>query len=45
MTDIAPDGSLSLDESFKDEDTGETCVNFNRENWPHGAFGNEPFST
>lgn len=40
MTDIAPDGSLSLDESFKDEDTGDTCVSFNRQHWPHGDFGN-----
>ncbi len=41
MVDIAPsDGKLTLDESFKDENTGDTCVSFNREDWPHGSFGN-----
>ncbi|HEY2204921.1 MAG TPA: hypothetical protein VGH99_10675 [Pseudonocardia sp.] len=40
MTDIHRDGKLSLDTSFKDEITGQTCINFNRKNWPHGAFGN-----
>ncbi len=31
---------LSLDETFKDEDTGDTCLSFNRQHWPHGDFGN-----
>jgi hypothetical protein len=39
MTDIDRDGSLSLDTDFKDENTGQPCINFNRKNWPHGAFG------
>ncbi|HEX4358067.1 MAG TPA: hypothetical protein VH141_11120 [Pseudonocardia sp.] len=39
MTDIDHDGSLSLDTDFKDEITGQPCINFNRKDWPHGAFG------
>ena len=39
--DIAPgDGKLTLDESFTDENTGEPCISFNREDWPHRSFGN-----
>jgi hypothetical protein len=40
IVDVAKDGSLALDEDFTDENTGDTCVSFNRERWPHGAFGN-----
>ncbi|MBE9375359.1 hypothetical protein IQ251_12975 [Saccharopolyspora sp. HNM0983] len=40
MVDLDPDGSLSLDESFRDEVTGEVGINFNRRSWPHGDFGN-----
>ncbi|GAA4553021.1 hypothetical protein [Pseudonocardia xishanensis] len=40
LVDIAKDGSLALDEDFKDEVTGDTCISFNRESWPHGSFGN-----
>ncbi|MFP5022833.1 hypothetical protein [Pseudonocardia phyllosphaerae] len=40
VVDIAGDGKLSLDQDFKDEDTGDTCVSFNRQKWPHGDFGN-----
>jgi len=40
LVDIAKDGSLTLDEEFKDEVTGDTCISFNRESWPHGSFGN-----
>jgi hypothetical protein len=39
MTDIDHDGSLSLDSDFKDENTGQPCINFNRTDWPHGKFG------
>jgi hypothetical protein len=39
MVDIAKDGQLRLDNQFRDENTGQTCVSFNRKNWPHGAFG------
>lgn len=31
---IAPDGKLSYDESFRDENTGALGVNFNRRDWP-----------
>lgn len=40
MVNIGKDGKLSVDKDFKDEKTGETCINFNRADWPHGAFGN-----
>ncbi|WP_320066137.1 hypothetical protein [Micromonospora sp. RTGN7] len=39
MIDVAPSGGLSVDSSFRDEQTGTACVNFDRELWPHGAFG------
>ena len=31
---VAPDGKLSYDETFRDEKTGSIGVNFNRRNWP-----------
>jgi hypothetical protein len=31
---IAPDGKLSYDENFRDENTGALGVNFNRRDWP-----------
>jgi hypothetical protein len=40
LVDIQKDGELKLDEDFKDENTGDTCISFNRESWPHGSFGN-----
>jgi hypothetical protein len=40
MVDIGKDGKLTLDTAFKDENTGQPCVSFNRADWPHGAFGN-----
>lgn len=40
LVDIKADGQLAVDEGFKDENTGQTCVSFNRENWPHGPVGN-----
>ena len=40
LVDIAKDGELKLDEDFRDENTGDTCISFNRESWPHGSFGN-----
>jgi hypothetical protein len=39
LEDIDKDGKITLDKSFRDEFTGETCVSFNRLNWPHGPFG------
>jgi hypothetical protein len=32
--DISPDGKLSYDQDFRDENTGALGVNFNRRNWP-----------
>lgn len=40
MVDIGPDGKLTEDTAFTDENTKQSCVSFNRERWPHGAFGN-----
>ena len=40
IVDEADDGSLALDEGFRDENSGQPCINFNRKSWPHGAFGN-----
>jgi hypothetical protein len=31
---------LRLDKSFRDENEGTTCVDFNRTSWPHGEYGN-----
>lgn len=39
MIDVSRRGELSLDRQFRDEHTGETCVNFNRTEWPHGPEG------
>lgn len=33
------DRDLSIDESFRDENTGAPCVEFNRPVWPHGETG------
>jgi hypothetical protein len=30
---------LQLDTSFRDEDEGTPCVDFNRTTWPHGTNG------
>jgi hypothetical protein len=35
----AADGKLSLDEKFRDERTGEACIDFDRGAWPHGEWG------
>ncbi|WP_201787147.1 selenium-binding protein SBP56-related protein [Actinoplanes sp. TFC3] len=32
-------GSLSIDQRFRDEFTGQPCLQFNRTTWPHGATG------
>ncbi|TCP47892.1 hypothetical protein EV191_11197 [Tamaricihabitans halophyticus] len=40
MVNLGQDGSASLDETFRDEVTGEVGINFNRKSWPHGDFGN-----
>ncbi|WP_163509584.1 hypothetical protein [Fodinicola acaciae] len=33
-------GALSLDTTFRDENEGTPCVDFNRQSWPHGKLGN-----
>ncbi|WP_234377074.1 selenium-binding family protein [Streptomyces sp. TP-A0356] len=33
-------GRPTLDRRFRDENTGEPCVAFNRASWPHGDYGN-----
>jgi hypothetical protein len=40
MVDLSPDGKLTVDQSFRDEFTGQVGINFNRKSWPHGDFGN-----
>jgi hypothetical protein len=32
-------GQLELDSSFRDHDSGEPGVRFDRTSWPHGAAG------
>src|SRR5207248_2199803 len=41
LTDVDPaTGKLSLDTTFRDENEGTPCVDFNRGSWPQGNFGN-----
>src|SRR5205085_12628531 len=40
MVTVSPTGALSLDKTFRDENEGTPCVNFNRTSWPHGDYGN-----
>ena len=40
LVDVGEQDQLSLDTTFRDEVTGEPCVDFNRLNWPHGPWGN-----
>ncbi|WP_211588704.1 hypothetical protein [Allorhizocola rhizosphaerae] len=40
MVNVAGNGTLAMDNSFRDENTGDVCVSFNRLTWPHGANGN-----
>jgi hypothetical protein len=40
MVDVSATGHLSLDRSFRDENEGTPCVDFNRTSWPHGDYGN-----
>lgn len=39
MINLSRRGELSLDTTFRDENTGETCLAFNRTRWPHGDRG------
>jgi hypothetical protein len=40
LVNVGEGAKLSLDTSFRDENEGTPCVNFNRSEWPHGTFGN-----
>ncbi|KQW53518.1 hypothetical protein ASC77_04360 [Nocardioides sp. Root1257] len=39
LVDVGSDQKLTTDTSFKDETTGDTCIDFDRETWPHGDWG------
>jgi len=39
MTSVSPHGRLSPDNAFRDELTGTPCVDFDRDQWPHGTTG------
>jgi hypothetical protein len=39
LADVRKNGKLKLDKTFRDETTGETCIDFDRTDWPHGAWG------
>jgi hypothetical protein len=39
MVSVGTKGELTLDTSFRDEDHGTPCVDFNRTDWPHGKTG------
>jgi hypothetical protein len=32
-------GNLTIDTSFRDENHGTPCIDFNRTDWPHGKTG------
>lgn len=38
VIDVAADGTMSIDTSFRDEVRDVPCVDFNRALWPHGPF-------
>jgi hypothetical protein len=40
MFDVSRGGQAALDGTFRDEVTGEVCLDFDRARWPHGAYGN-----
>ncbi|MCW2573298.1 MAG: hypothetical protein JWO88_3356 [Frankiales bacterium] len=40
MVNVDGEGHLTLDRSFRDENEGTPCVDFNRTSWPHGDYGN-----
>jgi hypothetical protein len=39
MVDVGAGGKLTLDTTFRDEQRGTPCVDFDRTMWPHGAAG------
>jgi hypothetical protein len=40
MVNLGKDGRLTVDKAFRDEFTHQVGLQFNREVWPHGPFGN-----
>ncbi|MEU7905470.1 hypothetical protein [Actinoplanes sp. NPDC049118] len=39
MVTVGRGGHLDVDNTFRDEHTGQPCVSFNRADWPHGTHG------
>ena len=39
IADVNDDETLSLDDKFVDEYTGDSCLDFDRTSWPHGDWG------
>lgn len=39
MVDVSHNGQLQIDPTFRDENDGAPCVDFDRDSWPHGPFG------
>ena len=39
LANVLDDGTMALDEEFRDERTGEACLDFDRAAWPHGEWG------
>lgn len=39
MLNLTPGGKLAMDNTFRDEQTGTPCVDFDRTVWPHGERG------
>ena len=39
LVDVNDDQTLTIDNTFKDENTGATCIDFDRTSWPHGDWG------
>lgn len=40
LLNLGKDGKLGVDQGFRDENTHQPGVDFNRKTWPHGPFGN-----
>jgi hypothetical protein len=39
VVDVVEDGTLALDEKFREEGSVEPCIDFDRAAWPHGEWG------
>ena len=40
LLNLGKDGKIGVDQGFRDENTHQPGVDFNRKTWPHGPFGN-----